>query len=215
VTVRRTHRWTNGRTDILRRHSPRYAYASRSKNVTITIKRHESRQELFHCASLRAYRLGYRYLFSKAAKRLWLATWFLKKLKRAGVAREDLVYFYQAVVRPVLEYACPAWHTSITKDIQRRAILVIVGNIPYEEACCMLNLSPLADRRRRLCSTLFNYFKHIASWESHVLHYPRLRFGHILVPFESFGAVSYSPSIVTMAVSLTVYEIFSVMESIA
>jgi len=30
------------------------------------------------------------------------------------------------------------------------------------------------------------------------------------VPFESFGAVSYSPSIVTMAVSLTVYEIFSV-----
>ena len=31
-----------------------------------------------------------------------------------------------------------------------------------------------------------------------------------LVPFESFGAVSYSLSIVTMAVSLTVYEIFSV-----
>ena len=30
------------------------------------------------------------------------------------------------------------------------------------------------------------------------------------MPFESFGAVSYSPSIVTMAVSLTVYEIFSV-----
>jgi len=33
-----------------------------------------------------------------------------------------------------------------------------------------------------------------------------------LVPFESFGAVSYSPSIVTMAASLTVYEIFSVKE---
>jgi len=31
-----------------------------------------------------------------------------------------------------------------------------------------------------------------------------------LIPFESFGAVSYSPSIVTMAVSLTVYEIFSI-----
>jgi len=31
-----------------------------------------------------------------------------------------------------------------------------------------------------------------------------------LVPFEILGAVSYSPSIVTMAVSLTVYEIFSV-----
>ena len=31
-----------------------------------------------------------------------------------------------------------------------------------------------------------------------------------LVPFESLGAVSYLPSIVTTAVSLTVYEIFSV-----
>jgi len=61
---------------------------------------------------------------SKAAKRFW----FLKKLKRAGVVREDLVYLYQAVVRPIWEYACPAWHTSLTKeqtksleDIQRRA----------------------------------------------------------------------------------------------
>ena len=33
-----------------------------------------------------------------------------------------------------------------------------------------------------------------------------------LVPFERFSAVSYSPSIVTMAVSLTVYEVFSVKE---
>jgi len=33
-----------------------------------------------------------------------------------------------------------------------------------------------------------------------------------LVPFESLGAVSYSPSIVTMAISLTVYEVFSVKE---
>jgi len=32
------------------------------------------------------------------------------------------------------------------------------------------------------------------------------------VPFESFGAVSYSPSIVTMAISLTVYNIFSIKE---
>ena len=31
-----------------------------------------------------------------------------------------------------------------------------------------------------------------------------------LVPFESLGAVSYSPSIVTMAVSVAVCELFSV-----
>jgi len=33
-----------------------------------------------------------------------------------------------------------------------------------------------------------------------------------LVPFESFGAVSYSSSIVTMAVSVAVCEIFSVKD---
>jgi len=33
-----------------------------------------------------------------------------------------------------------------------------------------------------------------------------------LVPFESLGVVSYSPSIVTMAVSVAVCEIFSVRE---
>ena len=33
-----------------------------------------------------------------------------------------------------------------------------------------------------------------------------------LVPFESLGAVSYLPSIVTMAISLTVYEIFGIKE---
>ena len=33
-----------------------------------------------------------------------------------------------------------------------------------------------------------------------------------LVPFESFGAISYSPSTVTLAVSVAVCKIFSVKE---
>ena len=49
---------------------------------------------------------------SKAAKRIW----FLKKLKQAGVVKDYLVCFFQTAVRPILEYACPAWHTSLTKN---------------------------------------------------------------------------------------------------
>jgi len=69
----------------------------------------------------------------------------------------------------------PLWHTSLTKDqtksledIQHRALQIIIGNIPYEGACCMLKLPPLSDRRRSLCTTLF---KQTVSRESHVLHY--------------------------------------------
>ena len=87
---------------------------------------------------------------SKAAKRLW----FLKKLKQAGVS----VSYYQTVVRPVLEYACPVWHSSLSKqqiklleDVQRRALQIIVSNIPYAETCSMLGIQSLADRRSELC----------------------------------------------------------------
>ena len=43
---------------------------------------------------------------SKAASRL------LKQLKRSGAVRHDLLSFYTTVIRPVLEYACPAWHSG-------------------------------------------------------------------------------------------------------
>ena len=45
---------------------------------------------------------------SKAAKRLW----FLKKLKRADVSVDDLIYYYQAVIRPLLEYASVVWRMT-------------------------------------------------------------------------------------------------------
>jgi len=69
---------------------------------------------------------------SKAGKRLW----FMKQLRKAGVTQDDLMFYYQSVVRPVLEYASPCWHLNLTKeqtkqleDVQRRALQVIFGNI--------------------------------------------------------------------------------------
>ena len=39
----------------------------------------------------------------------------LYQLKRAGISQLDLVRVYISVVRPVLEYACPVWHTNLHK----------------------------------------------------------------------------------------------------
>ena len=49
---------------------------------------------------------------SKASSRLY----FLKLLKRSRVSIADLQYFYISIVRPVLEYACQVWHSSLTKE---------------------------------------------------------------------------------------------------
>ena len=39
----------------------------------------------------------------------------LYQLKKAGIRQTDLVNVYVSVVKPVLEYACPVWHTNLTK----------------------------------------------------------------------------------------------------
>jgi len=61
----------------------------------------------------------------KATKRLY----FLKVLKRAGLPPHDLLHYYVAVIRPVLEYCSCIWHHNITNKlslqieaIQKRAI---------------------------------------------------------------------------------------------
>jgi len=58
------------------------------------------------------------------------------------------------------------------------------------------------------------YWFHTAK-EVNVKYYRDLEMwvrGQKVVPFESLGTVSYSPSIVTMAVSVAILEIFSVKE---
>ena len=45
-------------------------------------------------------------IVSKARIRLFL----IYRLKRAGIGQCDLVRIYISVIRPVVEYACPAWH---------------------------------------------------------------------------------------------------------
>ena len=45
--------------------------------------------------------------------------------------------------------------SKLLENVQLRALQIIVGNIPYEEACRLFDLPTLAERRFSLCSTLF------------------------------------------------------------
>ena len=53
-----------------------------------------------------------RHIYAVASPRLR----YLKQLRRCGVATEDQLMFYKSVIAPITEYACPAWHTSLTKN---------------------------------------------------------------------------------------------------
>ena len=46
---------------------------------------------------------------NKAASRIY----FLKQLKRSSVDPDDLYDFYTTVIKPILEYACPVWHSGL------------------------------------------------------------------------------------------------------
>jgi len=97
---------------------------------------------------------------AEASKRLH----FLKILKRSSFSIGDLLCFYTSAVRPVLEYACPMWHNSLTNEqcqqiesIQRCALKIICGQnyTGYYEICSNLELFSLVDRRSELCKAFF------------------------------------------------------------
>ena len=100
---------------------------------------------------------------SKATKRLY----FLKQLKRAGVPHAQLLHFYLAVIRPVLEYEAPVWHHSLNKSqknhieaIQKRAIRIIFSctcDMPYTgtSALFVAGLDDLERVAGIYCHTIF------------------------------------------------------------
>ena len=57
-----------------------------------------------------------RSICNKAASRIH----FLKQLKRSSLGPDDLFHFYATMIRPVLEYACPVWHSGLTVEHRNR-----------------------------------------------------------------------------------------------
>ena len=109
-------------------------------------------------------------IVKKAAKRVYM----LYQLKRAGIRQTDLVNVYVSVVRPVLEYACPVWHTKLPKYlsdniemIQKRALKSIFPNKGYDDILYDLGMCTLHERRNVICE---QYVKNMQG-NSHKLHH--------------------------------------------
>jgi len=108
----------------------------------------------------------------KIASRLY----FMRQLKRAGATTSDLICFFCTVIRPILEYANPVWHSSLTmaqSDIlesqQKRAMNIIYGaGINYTAALTNAGLDTLRSRREELNRRFFT--RHVLSEDS-CLHY--------------------------------------------
>ena len=102
------------------------------------------------------------YIISKASKRLYM----MYQLKRAGVHQDDLVRIYVSVIRPILEYACPAWSTNIPQYlsdnielVQKRALKSIFPSQHYTNILTNVKIPSLAKRWVQLCKDYFNKMK--------------------------------------------------------
>ena len=101
-------------------------------------------------------------IVKEAGKRLYM----LYQLKRAGITQKDLVSVYVSVVRLVLEYACPVWHTNLPQYlsdnievIQKGALKCIFPELGYAEILRRVNLDTLNVRRESICPKYFDKIK--------------------------------------------------------
>ena len=88
---------------------------------------------------------------------------FLKQLKRSGAGQEDLLCFYRTVIRPVLEYACPVWHSSLTtmqtkalESVQRRVLHIIYEDGEYTISLIRARFDRLESSHEQLTERFFN-----------------------------------------------------------
>ena len=111
---------------------------------------------------------------AKSAKRLH----FLKLLKRSAMSADDLLHYYKSVIRPVTEYSCFVWHSSLTKEqanrlenVQRRAVRLIFGNNNQDMNSAMSSLTSLADRREHLAKHFFEGLAYFPQQTVYRLHH--------------------------------------------
>lgn len=109
------------------------------------------------------------YILKKSAKRFYV----IHQLVRARINSSDVVSVYCSLIRSILEYACPVWHTGLTvsqsndvENVQKRVLRIIFPGLFYSEALVFAGLERLSIRRERLTRELFTEMKS----PSHVLN---------------------------------------------
>ena len=90
------------------------------------------------------------YITGKASQQLHL----LVLCRQAGIPSNEMLLMYTTKIRPVLEYACAAWHPGLTQYltddiewVQIRAMRIIVPGLSYGDALVCSQLPTLKARR--------------------------------------------------------------------
>ena len=85
--------------------------------------------------------------------------WTITRLRSATGKEDDILHFYNMKIRSVLEYAAPVFTAMLTvenvTDIERSkkiVLKIILGDRyqSYDQACLLLNIQSLEDRRKQL-----------------------------------------------------------------
>ena len=102
-------------------------------------------------------------IIKKASKRMY----FLIQLKRANVARHELILFYTSCIRSVMTYASPAFFYALPlylkkdlENVEKRALSIICPGLAYRKALELSNIMSINDYIASLCKKTFLSITH-------------------------------------------------------
>ena len=88
--------------------------------------------------------------------------YFLIQLKRANVARHELILFYTSCIRSVMTYASPAFFYALPlylkkdlENVEKRALSIICPGLAYRKALELSNIMSINDYIASLCKKTF------------------------------------------------------------
>ena len=97
-------------------------------------------------------------IIKKASKRMY----FLIQLKRANVARHELILFYTSCIRSVMTYASSAFFYALPlylkkdlENVEKQALSIICPGLAYRKALELSNIMSINDYIANFCKKTF------------------------------------------------------------